>query len=98
MNLKKVIKLRSSREWFSTLPVFLLLLSVIIAGNGEIVVHNSRAEVRKRPASRGSAADRLENRGEIEPRFVSVQQRLTDTDHVRGDQDLIDHIGVLGII
>jgi len=35
MNIKQVIKLRSYREWFSTLPVFLLLLSVIVAGNGE---------------------------------------------------------------
>ena len=35
MDLKQVIKFRSCREWLSTLPVFLLLLSVIIAGNGE---------------------------------------------------------------
>ena len=35
MNLKQVFKRRSCGEWFSTLPVFLLLLSVIIAGNGE---------------------------------------------------------------
>ncbi len=35
MVLKESIKFRSCREWFSTLPVFLLLLVVIIAGNGE---------------------------------------------------------------
>ena len=35
MILKDIIKLRSGREWFTTLPVFLLLLAVIIAGNGE---------------------------------------------------------------
>ncbi len=35
MNVKNLIKLRSCREWFSTLPVFFLLLFVIIAGNGE---------------------------------------------------------------
>ena len=35
MLLKDIIKLRSCREWFTTLPVFLLLLAVIIAGNGE---------------------------------------------------------------
>ncbi len=33
--MNKNIKFRSFREWFSTLPVFLLLLVVIIAGNGE---------------------------------------------------------------
>ena len=35
MVLKQVCKFRSCREWFSTLPVFLLLLAVIIAGNAE---------------------------------------------------------------
>ncbi|MCK5830797.1 MAG: TRAP transporter large permease subunit [Methylococcales bacterium] len=35
INLNGFYKLRSGREWFSTLPVFLLLISVIIAGNGE---------------------------------------------------------------
>lgn len=35
MILNVVIKFRTCREWFSTLPVFLLLLTVIIAGNGE---------------------------------------------------------------
>ena len=35
MNFIQILKLRSCQEWFSTLPVFLLLLSVIIAGNGE---------------------------------------------------------------
>lgn len=35
MQLKGFIKQRSYREWFSSLPVFLLLISVIIAGNGE---------------------------------------------------------------
>jgi len=35
MGLKEIINFRSGREWFSTLPVFILLLSVIIAGNGE---------------------------------------------------------------
>lgn len=33
--MKGIICSRSYREWFSTLPVFLLLLVVIIAGNGE---------------------------------------------------------------
>jgi len=33
----KIIKLRSYRDWLSTLPVFLLLLAVIIAGNSELV-------------------------------------------------------------
>lgn len=32
-----IIKFRSCREWLSTLPVFLLLLAVIIAGNGELI-------------------------------------------------------------
>ncbi len=35
MPLQRVIRFRSVRDWFSTLPVFFLLLSVIIAGNGE---------------------------------------------------------------
>lgn len=35
MILKTVIKFRSCREWFSTLPVFLLLIIVVIAGNSE---------------------------------------------------------------
>jgi TRAP-type C4-dicarboxylate transport system permease large subunit len=35
MNLKSVIKRRSCHEWLSSLPVFFLLLSVIIAGNSE---------------------------------------------------------------
>jgi TRAP-type C4-dicarboxylate transport system permease large subunit len=35
MVLKEIIKFRSGREWFSTLPVFVLLLTVILAGNGE---------------------------------------------------------------
>jgi len=35
MLLKDIIKFRSCREWFSTLPVFILLIAVIIAGNGE---------------------------------------------------------------
>lgn len=33
----KIIKLRSYRDWLSTLPVFLLLLAIIIAGNGELI-------------------------------------------------------------
>ena len=33
----KIIKLRSYRDWLSTLPVFLLLLAVIIAGNSGLV-------------------------------------------------------------
>ncbi len=37
MNLKCLVKLRSCREWLSTLPVFFLLLSVIIAGNGGLI-------------------------------------------------------------
>lgn len=32
-----IIKFRSYRDWFSTLPVFLLLIAVIIAGNSEII-------------------------------------------------------------
>ncbi len=35
MILAKVFTFRSCRDWFSTLPVFLLLVAVIIAGNGE---------------------------------------------------------------
>ena len=35
MGFKDIIKFRSCREWFSTLPVFILLIAVIIAGNGE---------------------------------------------------------------
>ena len=37
MNFLALIKLRSFREWTSTFPVFLLLLAVIIAGNGELI-------------------------------------------------------------
>ena len=37
MVLNKIITFRSYRDWFSTLPVFLLLLAVIIAGNGELI-------------------------------------------------------------
>ncbi len=33
----EIIKLRSCREWLSTLPVFLLLIAVIIAGNSELM-------------------------------------------------------------
>ncbi len=35
MNIKSVIKRRSCHEWLSSLPVFFLLISVIIAGNSE---------------------------------------------------------------
>ena len=35
MLLKELIKRRSCQEWFSSLPVFLLLFAVILAGNGE---------------------------------------------------------------
>ncbi len=35
MCIQSLLQFRSAREWFSTLPVFFLLLSVIIAGNGE---------------------------------------------------------------
>lgn len=37
MILLEIIKSRSYREWFSTLPVFLLLIAVIIAGNSELI-------------------------------------------------------------
>ncbi len=37
INIEQVIKFRSCREWLSTLPVFFLLISVIIAGNGELI-------------------------------------------------------------
>ena len=37
MILQDIIKLRSCREWLSTLPVFLLLIAVIIAGNSELI-------------------------------------------------------------
>ena len=40
-------------------------------------------------------ADRLEHRLQVEPGLVAVEQRLADADHVRGDQDLVDHLGVL---
>lgn len=33
----KIFKLRSYREWLSTLPVFILLIVVIIAGNSELI-------------------------------------------------------------
>ena len=33
----KIIKFRSYREWLSTLPVFILLIVVIIAGNSELI-------------------------------------------------------------
>lgn len=36
MSLQQIIKQRSCREWLSTLPVFLLLIAVIIAGNSEL--------------------------------------------------------------
>ncbi len=35
MIVQQIIKFRSCRDWLSTLPVFLLLMAVIIAGNGE---------------------------------------------------------------
>ncbi len=35
MNIKQLLKHRSAQEWLSSLPVFLLLLVVILAGNGE---------------------------------------------------------------
>ena len=37
MSLKQIIQFRSCQEWSSSLPVLLLLLSVIIAGSGELV-------------------------------------------------------------
>ena len=37
MTLQEIIKFRSYRDWLSTLPVFILLLAVIIAGNGELI-------------------------------------------------------------
>ena len=37
MILKKIITFRSYREWCSSLPVFLLMFAVIIAGNGELI-------------------------------------------------------------
>jgi TRAP-type C4-dicarboxylate transport system permease large subunit len=35
MVLMEMIRLRSCREWLSSLPVFILLLTVVLAGNGE---------------------------------------------------------------
>lgn len=35
MAMKQIFTFRSCREWCSTLPVFLLLVAVIIAGNAE---------------------------------------------------------------
>ncbi len=35
MTIKEIIHFRSARDWFSTFPVFILLISIIIAGNGE---------------------------------------------------------------
>jgi hypothetical protein len=61
----------------------------------EVVVHDPRAEVRQRPASGRSAADRLQHRRQIESRLVAVEQRFADADHVGGDQRLVDHLGVL---
>ena len=37
----------------------------------------------------------LQHRLQIEPGLVAVEQGLADADHVGGDQDLIDHLGVL---
>lgn len=37
MDLKHIFTLRSYREWFSSFPVFLLLIAVIIAGNSELM-------------------------------------------------------------
>lgn len=37
MMMLEIIKSRSCREWFFTLPVFLLLIAVIIAGNSELI-------------------------------------------------------------
>ena len=40
-------------------------------------------------------ADALHDGLQVEPRLVAVEQGLADADHVRGDQDLVDHLGVL---
>lgn len=37
MIFNKITRFRSHREWLSTLPVLLLLLAIIIAGNGELI-------------------------------------------------------------
>ncbi len=37
----------------------------------------------------------LHHRLQVQPGLVGVEQRLADADHVAGDQDLVDHLGVL---
>ncbi len=61
----------------------------------EIALDDARAEVVQRPARRRAAADRLQDGFEVQTRLVAVQQGLAHTDHVGGDEDLIDHLGVL---
>ena len=41
------------------------------------------------------AGDALHHGVQVEPGLVAVEQRLADADHVGGDQDLVDHLGVL---
>ena len=61
----------------------------------EIVGDDPRPQVRERPTAGRARGDRLQHDVQIEPGAVAVQQRLADADHVRGDQDLVDHLGVL---
>ena len=61
----------------------------------EIVGDDPRAEIRQRPAAGRAGRDRLQHGRQVEARFVAVQQRFADADHVGGDQHLVDHLGVL---
>ena len=61
----------------------------------EVAVDNPRAKVRQRPTSRCPGSDRLHDRFQIEPRFVTVEQSLADADHHGSDQRLINHLCML---
>ena len=56
---------------------------------------NARTEVIQAPRARRTATDTLEHRIQIQARLCAVEQHLTDADHIRRDQDLIDHLRML---
>src|SRR5690606_36101993 len=61
----------------------------------EVALHHARAEVVDRPRLGRAAAHGFDYTHGIEPGLARVEQALADADHRRGDEDLVDHLGVL---
>lgn len=61
----------------------------------EVPRDHPRAEIAQAPRPRGAAAHAFKHFIKIQTRLEAVKQRLANADHVRRDQDLIDHFRML---